>query len=504
MQIEHPTQKDLKWKKILLIKPNSRAISTATHFTRFDTPPLNLTFIASYIVDLDVEVEILDATVNNLDYKQIKKKIKKFNPDVVGITVFISAVINICYNIAKITKEINQNCLVVLGGRHPTVETEETLKVNEIDIIVRGEGELTFRELILKGTPENVKGISYKSNGKIIHNPDRAIIKDFGNIRYPARNLTKNNKYRIVNLRFETLQTSRGCPHHCKFCYTPIFNKGLWRPRPVEKIINELKMISQNRRITDIFFVDDNFTADTIRIERLCEQIIECKTKKEMNDFKFLAQVRADSIVKSPQMVKKMAEAGFWGVEIGIESVNEQTLREMKKGLTFNKILKALKILNDNNIIIQGSIIIGSDLNATKKEIIDEIKLIQKIDVDILASNILTPIPGTELTKELEEKKLIITKDWSKYTFTNPVIRTYRLTPKELQELLYYSFRQIRTLYKLRGISLKILRTRGLLFMLNPIRMTSWLNAHISINIIKKSFIKNQKKRNKKKRNRKN
>ncbi|MFX1452242.1 MAG: radical SAM protein, partial [Promethearchaeota archaeon] len=221
-------------------------------------------------------------------------------------------------------------------------------------------------------------------------------------------------------------------------------------------------------------------------------------------DFKFLAQVRADSIVKSPQMVKKMAEAGFWGVEIGIESVNEDTLRDMKKGLTFNKVLKALKILNDNNIIIQGSIIIGSDLNATKKEVINEIKFMKKIDVDILASDILTPFPGTEITKELEEKKLILTKDWSKYTFTNPVIKTYQLSPKELQELLYYSFRQVRTLYKLRGISLKILKTRGLLFMLNPIRMTSWFNAYISINIIKNSFIKNQKKGNIKKRNSKN
>ncbi|GAH32994.1 unnamed protein product, partial [marine sediment metagenome] len=143
---------------------------------------------------MDVEVEILDAKVKNLSYKQIRKKIEKYKPDIVGISVFVSAAINICYDIAKIAKDYNQNCTVVFGGRHPTFVPEETLRVDEVDIVVRGEGELTFKELIIKGTPENVKGISYKSNGTIIHNPDRSLI-NYSNIRFPARHLVKNNIY---------------------------------------------------------------------------------------------------------------------------------------------------------------------------------------------------------------------------------------------------------------------------------------------------------------------
>lgn len=490
MKLEDYEIKNLIWRKILLIKPNSRIINTNIHQARFDAPPLNLTYIASYLADLNVEVEILDAKVKNLSYKQIRKKIEKFKPDIVGISVFLSLTINICYDIAKIVKKINPHCIIVFGGRHPTAIPDETLKIDEVDIVVRGEGELTFRELIIKGSPENVEGVSYKSNGKIIHNPDRELIKDLDKIRYPARSLTKNNRYKMFTMRFETVQTSRGCPYSCKFCYTPIFNKGLWRPRSVENIILELKMISQDRKITDIFFIDDNFAANTERIEKLCERIIESKENKEINDFKFIAQTRVDSIVKSPQMVEKMAKAGFFTVFIGIESANEEILKDIRKGFTFKTVLKALKILHEKNIIIIGNVIIGIDLNSTEKDLIKEINLMKKIDVDGLNFTILIPFPGTPILKELEEKNLVITKDWSKYTYLNPVIKTYQLSPKKLQEILFYSFKRYVYLKKgIRSIS-RIIKTRGLLYIFNPIRNFSAFFTFLKFNIILRKFLK--------------
>jgi len=477
-----------KFKRILLIKPNYRCNIADFYFFNLNLPPLNLYYIASYLIDLNVEVAILDAKVNNLSYKQIGKKIKKFNPDVVGITVFVTPAINICNDIAKIIKEINPNCIVVFGGRHPTAEPNGTLKVDEVDIVVRGEGEITFRELILKGSPEKISGISYKSNGKIIQNPDRELIKDFGTIRYPARQLTKNNKYNMLSVRIETVETSRGCPYNCKFCSTPRFNKGVWRPRPIEKIITELKMISQDRKIMDILFVDDNITVNIKRIEMLCEKIIECKKNKEINDFKFFAQIRADSVVKSPQMVKKMAEAGFWAVLIGIESVNEETLKDMRKGFTFKTVLKALKILHDKNIIVLGSMIIGINFNATEEEIRKEITFMKKVDIDKLTANILTPFPGTMMLKELEENNLIVSKDWSKYTLLNPVIKTYQLNPIKLQELLFYSFKEYNYLdNRIRLIS-RIIKTRGIIFILNPIRFFLLVSSVIKMKILLKKF----------------
>ena len=472
-----------QFKRILLIKPNYRGCEAWFHFIKENFPPLNLTYIASYLVDMVVEVEIIDAKVKNLSYNQIRKKIEKYKPDIVGISVFVSAAINICYDIAKIVKDYNQNCTVVFGGRHPTFVPDETLNVDEVDIVVRGEGELTFRELIIKGTPEKVKGISYKSNGKIIHNPDRELIKDFDKIRYPARHLVKNNNYSMFNIRVETVETSRGCPYSCKFCTTPVINNGLWRPRPVENIISELKIISQNKKISDIFFVDDNITADTKRFERLCERIIECKKNNEIADFKFNSQIRLDALLKSPQLVKKMAGAGFWMILTGIESIREKTQKNLRKGLAFDKVLKALEILHNNNIIVSGNMIIGGDLNRTEKEIREDIRFMHKIDIEFLPFSLLTPFPGTPILKELEEKNLLITKDWSKYTILNPVIKTYKLSPEKLRTLLGYSYKELKYLNHPGRMILRVIKTRGIMFVLNPIRFLSIVISYLKMRV---------------------
>jgi len=479
---------NLQWKKILLIKPNYRTIGW--DYYNMDFPPINLTYIAAYLTDLDVEVEILDTKVRNLSNSQIKKEIKKFASDIVGISVFVTAALKSSINVAKIVKEVNPNCFVIFGGRHPTFEPDSTINVKEVDILVRGEGEITFREFIIKGTPEGVNGISYKSNGKVIHNPDRQLIEDFKNIRYPARELTKNYKYKIFSERLETVETSRGCPFRCTFCATHTFNNQLWRPRPIEKIITELKIISQNRKIEEIFFVDDNLTANTKRIENLCDRIIECKQKKEMNDFKFFAQIRVDSIVKAPQMIKKMADAGFWIVFIGIESVNEDSLKDTKKGFEFKKVTEALKILHANNLIVMGNLIIGIDLNETEEEIVKEIKFMKTVDIDLVSFVLLTPFPGSSIMEELRNKGLIVSKDWSKYTVFYPVIKTHQLSSKQLYNLLYFSFRELKYVNNLKGLANRVVKTRGLRYAFNPRRILTFINSGLKMRSLFKEFKK--------------
>ncbi len=249
-------------------------------------------------------------------------------------------------------------------------------------------------------------------------------------------------------------------------------------------------MISRNRKISDIFFVDDNMTANTRRVEHLCEKIIECKKKNEIRDFKFFAQIRVDSVVKSPQMVKKMAEAGFWVVLIGIESIFEETLKEVRKNMNFQAVLDAIKILHRNDIIVVGNMIIGVNLHEKEEDVKKEIKYMSKTDIDILTFSILTPFPGTITIRELEEKKLIISKNWSKYTIIKPVIKTYKLSPKKLSELLLYSFQKIKYINNQKGLLLRIIKKRGILFILNPVRIVLLLKAFIKMRIFFKAHRK--------------
>lgn len=478
---------NLRWKRILFIMPNYR-MREANRFIQRIYPPIGLMYIASYLNDLNVQVKIIDAKIENLDNKQLKNKIKEFNPDIVGISVLVCSSIKICNDIAKMVKNLNKNTTLVFGGRQPSMMPEKALKLEEVDIVVRGEGEITFRELIIKGSPEDIKGISYKSNGNIIHNPERGLMKSLNNLRLPARNLVDKNNYTLLGMKIDTIQTSRGCPHRCTFCTTPISNNGTWRPRPVDSIIEELKMISKNRKITDIIILDDNFTANTRRIEELCTKIVECKKKGEMNDFKFYAQIRVDSILKSPQMIKKMSEAGFWSVLIGIESVNDETLKDMQKRITFNEVLKAIRILHLYNISVFGSVIIGFDFNASEEDIIKEINYMKKIDVDILVLNLLTPYPGTPIYKELEEKDLIVTKDWSNYTPFKSVYRTQKLSSKKLQELLQYAFKKYPYHKNAKGFVSRIIKARGFTFVFNPKRIISTVIAVLKANITLNKF----------------
>lgn len=470
-----------RWKRILLIKPNFTTMGW--DFYNMDFPPINLTYIASYLSDLDVDVEILDAKVNNLKIKQIKRKIKNFNPDLVGISVFVSAAIEESFKIAEAAKAVNKDITVVFGGRHPTFEPEETLKNQKVDFLVRGEGELTFRELIIEGSPKDINGISYTNHKEIIHNDDRELMskKEYANIRFPARSLTKGNEYKMFTVRLETIETSRGCPHSCKFCTTWKINNRTYRMRPVEDVIKELKLISNIEGITDVFFVDDELGANTKRVKRMCDRIIECKEKGEMKDLKFFAQIRVDDIVRSPSMVEKMAEAGFWVVFIGIESVDEESLKEMRKEITFNKVLEALDILHDNNIIVIGNLIIGVNLHDTEEDIKRQIEIMKEVDVDIISFVLLTPFPGSDTLEELDEKGLVITKDWEKYTVMDPVIKTYELSPKQLYELLYLSFRELKYLNDPRKLLNRVLRTRGLTFLLKPQRIVSAIKSYLQM-----------------------
>ena len=146
----------MNWKKILLVVSNYK--TTGYDFYDSAFPPLALEYIASYVEDLS-EVRIIDTKAANLNLKQFKQKLEEFKPDLVGLTVPVTSAIDNVLIYARIAKLAG--CTTVIGGWHPTLAVEQTLSSPWIDILVRGEGEFTFRELIEKGSPENIKGLSY-------------------------------------------------------------------------------------------------------------------------------------------------------------------------------------------------------------------------------------------------------------------------------------------------------------------------------------------------------
>jgi anaerobic magnesium-protoporphyrin IX monomethyl ester cyclase len=447
---------DKKIQKVVLINPNFITKSITDSFT---IPALGLESIAANILDI-VEVKIVNAKVRNLNIMEIMKEVNEFRPDIVGISCCFTIGINFALKIAKESKK--QGYTTILGGWHPSFDYSEVLEYPFVDVIVRGEGEITFRELVKNRNLEEIKGISYKDNGDIINNIDRPLIKDLNNLPFPARKLrNKKSHFQIFQMPIDVIETSRGCPFKCTFCNIHLFFRGTYRTKSIDRVIQELKIISSQKKGQNVLFVDDNFTANMKRVEKICDLIIEEGIKLD-----FICQSRIDVIKNNPNVIRKMSKAGFWLFFLGIESFNQKSLNGLQKKIEFKDIVEAIKILQDNDIITIGSMLIGSNFDEDERDTDVMIKVVRKLGIDFPLYSIMTPLPGTKFREELIEKNYLESYRWSDYNFTTAVNRLNKLSKEKLEQLLskayYYG-------YFKRGWKntlLRLLKRKGLNFIL--------------------------------------
>lgn len=470
----------MKWKKILLLVPNYRTSGYDFYDSAF--PPLALEYIAAYVEDM-ADVKILDTKAADLNFKEVYEEIKAYSPDLIGLTVPVTSGINLVLKYAKIAKKMG--ITTVIGGWHPTLAVEQTLSSPWIDILVRGEGEFTFRELIKKGSPEDVAGLSYKEGGKLIHNEDRPFIEDLDSLRMPARHLVTDYDYKIFNLNCAAIETSRGCPQGCKFCSTHVVYKRSWRPRSVKNIIKELEQISEIKKIEDVFLVDDNILVNMQRMKKLCLEIIKAKNEGRIRqNLYFFFQGRLDSMARHPDITKLMGKAGFWLVLVGVEATDDARLKQVDKGCKMDQIKRGIEVLHESNIVCMGNVILGTNLDDTVSDCLRTITNTLKLGLDLPSFTLLTPFPGTLFYKELKKKDRILTEDYSKYNWLNPVIETKNLSPEVLKLLLFLGFYYV-SYYggglknKLRLAS-KVIKKRGIKFVFNLGRIRRGYDAYFS------------------------
>ena len=448
---------DKKIQRVALVNPNFITKSITDKFT---IPALGLEYIAANILDL-VKVKIIDAKVRNLDLKQIMEEINEFSPDIVGISCCFTIGINFALRIAKESK--NQGYSVVLGGWHPSFTYSEVIKYSFVDVIVRGEGEITFREIVKNINLNEIKGISFKDNGNIVNNPDRPLIRNLNKLPFPARKLRNNGAYfQIFQMPIDVIETSRGCPFNCTFCNIHLFYRGTYRTKSTERVIQELKIISSQNARKNVLIVDDNFTANMKRVEEICDLIIAEDIKLDL-----ICQSRIDVIKKNPNVIKKMSKAGFWLFFLGIESFNQKSLNEMEKKVQFRDIVEAIRILHDNDIIIIGSLLIGSSLNEEEKDTDLMIKMVKKLGVDFPLYSIMTPLPGTKFRDILIEKDYLLSSNWSEYNFTTAVNRLDKLSKDKLEQLLSKAYYYAYFNRGWKDTFIRLIKKKGLQFLFN-------------------------------------
>jgi len=419
--------------RILLIHPPAENIIT-TNLPSFVEeergfyPPLGLMYIAAYLEKhTNHEIKILDTQVEEISYRNLGSKVKKFNPDIVGIQAmtftFVDSILT-----AKIVKKVNDNIKIVLGGPHATIYPEDTLSIPEVDYVVLDEGEITFTNLIQniknKKKLKKIKGLVFKDKGKIINTGQRGFIKDLNSLPFPARHLTPYKKYfSLIAKRspITTMMTSRGCPFKCLFCYRPHLGK-VFRYRSPKNVVDEMEKCV-NMGIHEIFIYDDTFTVNKQRVIDICNEIVRRRL-----DIGWDIRARVDTVDK--KLLSKMKEAGCERIHYGVESASPRILKILRKGIALDQVRKVFKWTKELGINVLAYFMIGSP-TETRKEIEKSIEFAKEIDADFVHFSVTTPFPSTDLYF-MGIKQGIFTDFWKEFS-KNP---TKDFQPRFWEEVL--------------------------------------------------------------------
>lgn len=426
--------------KIALVRPPYSSlyqlIKTKTK-ERSVLPPTGLMYVASSLINAGHNVKIIDAEIDDLGLPQIMKEIVEFKPDVVG-TGATTPDFGLANRILKRVKDASDETTTIIGGAHPTVLPTEVLSKNKhIDFVVRYEGEITTTELIdaLENGKDvkNIKGISYrKKDGEIEHNPNRELV-DVDEIPWPTRDLIDQKKYLYPSpgkglCNMTTIQTSRGCPYRCAFCYRMFGHKV--RFRTTKLVVDEIEHCVNNYNVKFIYFVDDTFTFNRRRTIELCDEILHRAIVVSWS-----CLTRADTL--DTELLFKMKKAGCVKISMGVESGNQRILDDVKKGTTLQQYKAGYKLLKSFGFETRGSFILGLPYE-TRETIMQTINFAKELDLDRAFFHIFTPYPGTELyEKALSGQGLrLIEKNWREFKrWGNAVVELEKITREELIEL---------------------------------------------------------------------
>ena len=439
--------------KVLLINPPGKNSKYKKHsFLRFTAPPLGLAYIAAYIEQYGYDVKIIDAPPLELTMDQVLKIAKKYNPDVIGIqsltTNYYEAI-----NVANLLKEEMSSIPIVMGGPHPSLLPNETFNdSSSVDVIVRREGEITFHELLRhfegKKDLKDIKGISFRKNDRIIHNPDRPFIKDLDSLPFPARHLLPMSAYRIFGMRVPgtSMVSSRGCSFPCDFCVVSSYWNRTWRPRSAKNVVDEMEEIINTYKYLAIAFVDDLFAVSRKRVYEIVREI-----KKRKLDVIWGATVRADTVDKN--LLKAMRDAGCVMLYIGVESGDQNVLNSISKLTTVDQYRRFFKWTNEIGIDTIASFAIGFP-EDTPKSILKTINFAVELNPTHIVFALATPYPGTRFYEKAKRLGIIKENDYHKYSLFRPVIKTNNLTQKQLSQYLIYAYQRfyMRPIFLLRSI----------------------------------------------------
>lgn len=382
----------------------------------------------------------------------VTRLVEEHQPDVVGMSV-MTFQRRTAGRIAELVKALKPDVKIVAGGYDPSLAFEDYASMS-VDYIVRGEGEVTFRELLRALETDSslhfIAGLSHREDGRWIHNTDRPVHRlEDDEIRLPNRDARVLKGYTLMGRNIDVIETSRGCTFDCSFCSIIEMRGRNFHTYSFDRVLADIRDARDHGAQT-LFLVDDNITLDVHRFEAFCKAIIDAG----LNKLDYFVQGMTSAIANHGEtLAPLMHKAGFRYVFLGIENILESDLTflnasskniERDKGKKVgNATMKAINYLHKNHMLVVGGLIIGSP-DDTVESIEANLAFARKhIDWPYIQHP--TPYPRTPMTREFRDQGLIANERLEEYDGTTAVVRTRHVTAEQVEYLRWKSERRMKT-----------------------------------------------------------
>ncbi len=398
--------------------------------------PLGLAYIGAMLRNAGYQVQGLDLNATPVSDAQLKQFLDINTIPVVGISTYTETHPN-GIRFAQLVKILSPSTKVVIGGPHASVLHEEAAHEKEVDVVVRGEGELTMLELAdyylkSKGKLKNINGITFVNNAELTVTEDRDPITDIDTLPFPARELFPIHRYDYP----ATVLTSRGgCPFACNFCAVNNIWKGKRRFRSPDKVMEEIIYLSHIQQIQTgrLNFVDDALTLDRSRTLELCQML---KEHFGITPLDWQCGTRVDLV--DDKLLKEMHQTGCQSIQYGIESGSQKILDSIGKKIRLEQVKKTVQMTLDYGIETTCSFMFPHP-EDTEETIRMQIALMKELKETgaVITLAMTTPLPGTYLYEHKDELGIkILAKNWDEYDCKHLIITNKYLTRDRLQALL--------------------------------------------------------------------
>ena len=399
---------------------------------RFHSP--GVLSMAAFLRQNNFNVLVFDCNLEQIQEKdfvnEFKKRYSNYNFRFIGVSTATQTA-NQAYRISFELKKILPYTKIVFGGPHPTALPNDVLENSAANFVVMGEGENLILDILNNKSNDEIKGLAYKNGDEIIVNQASERLSLNDDFPLPAYDLVPMHLCKPLIASYKKLPatimlTARGCPGNCTFCSRTMGHQ--LREMSPKRIIKELEVLYYEYGFRQIIFYDDTFISNRERISEFCDLLIESEMK-----ISWTCSSRVDRVY--PDLLQKMKNAGCHQIMYGVESFNDDVLKNINKRTNRQDILFAISETRKVGIEVRAALMLGNK-GDTEEILKENLKCLKKTKPDLLQLTITTPLPGSKIFQEASQANKILTYNWDDYEGDVQIMEHENLDYKTLRK--YY------------------------------------------------------------------